>query len=289
MSGFLSKSNISASDIANGIKMSEIPGDRGIVNSFLLIITNSGLSPGSPGYASILSPANPIVSESGPADEFGHVGISLGWLRITNDTIWGQVSGGGGLFPNGFWDLTVRGNISISGWADIDISFSSTDVLGFTQDLTTGTDVPIPSDPSWDGNKGQVTLNVHYDDTLAEHPDSIAIIRDGVAIANIPLVIGVKDYSFVDTVFAAGTYSYSAAVYKYPNSRSALSLAAPVSFGGPPTFELVGSGGFSLGGSAIFGFLVDPSGLYKLVIGKTHDTIYTNSGSSNDTVNVAIP
>ena len=52
---------------------------------------------------------------------------------------------------------------------------------------------------------------------------------------------------------------------------------------------MIGSGGLDLGGSALFSFLVDPSGIYKLTVNKTHDTIYDNVAGGATTVNVKIP
>jgi hypothetical protein len=290
--GFLTASPITAAQIAAGMKMSEIPGDRGIVQSALCIVSVSGLTEGTFSIAEILAPANPINFESGPVDATGSRSVSVFWLRDTGDTLFGQAGGGPGTFPNGFWDVTIRGLISPNdqGYGEFLVGFSSDNVVNYNEDLIDSPHSPSNDTPNWNGDQGQVTLHIQYDNANNEDPDSIAIIRNGEAILNIPWVDGTTDYSITDTVFAADTYEYDFLVYKYPGSKSGLAGALSVPIGGIPSIEMIMSGGMSFGGSMGFNFLVDPSGIYKLTTGLKHDELYNRADPLDIVVvDVAIP
>lgn len=285
--GFLNISNLTETQLAHGMKMSEIPGDRGVINAFQVIIGISGLAEGTPCGCDILAPANPIVSNSGPADEFGNLSVSLSWARVlSSDIHWAQSGGGLGDFTDGFWNTTVRGDItgpSGEGFGFITIAFSTSAVNLYTENLITFPNDPTHNDPSWDGDQGTVTVEFDYDNANSEDPDSIAINRNGEVIANVPWVDGITHYTFTDTVFAEGDYEYSFFAYKYPDSRSPDSSSFIVSFGGVPSITMTMSGGITFGGSAIIAFLGNPTGTYTIVKDKTNDTLY------NTDDDVAIP
>lgn len=283
--GFLSKSGISITDLAHGIRMADIPGQRGACQSFILIISVTGLAPGTPCSVTILGPSNAPLINSGTADEFGNLSISTTWIRDTDDTHWLQVTYGAGIFPDGFWNITVTGNFTPidNPSGGIDIQFSYTDVLLFSQDLTNAPDSPTHDDPNWDGNQGTINLHVDYANSSMEDPDSIAVVRNGEVVGTIPWVNGITSYDYTDVVFDAGDYEYEFIVYKYPDSRSALSSAFSVSFGGVPSITMTMSGGITFGGSAIVAFLGNPTGTYTIVKDKTNDTLY------NTDEDVAIP
>lgn len=283
--GFLSKSNISIADLAHGIRMADIPGDRGAIQSFILIISVNGLAPGTPCSVSILSPTNTPLNNSGSADESGDLSISTTWIRDTDDTHWLQVSHGSGIFPDGFWNVTVVGNFTPADnpSGGIDIQFSSTPVNTFTTDLIDTTHDPTHGDPNWDGSKGNIDLHVDYDNTSMEDPDSIAVLRNGEVVGTIPFVNGITSYDYTDVVFEAGDATYEFFVYKYPDSRSISTAPFTVTFGGAPSITMIMSGGITFGGSAIISFLGNPTGTYTIVKNKTNDTLY------NTDENVAIP
>lgn len=283
--GFLNLSNLTVADLAHGIPLSTMPGDRGVVDSFILIISINGLTPGTPCMVAITAPTTATVSDSGPADDFGTLSISVSWQRSSGDTNWNQAGHGAGVFPDGFWNLIATGVISPGdqGYGAIDIQFGDTDVIGFSEDLTDVPDNPQNEEPSWDGEQGSVLLEVDYDNSDNEDPDSIAIVRNGVAIVNIPWVDGITSYSFTDTVFEEGDYDYEFFVYKYPNSKSGSTSPISVSFGGVPSITMTMSGGITFGGSATMVFLGNPTGTYTLITNKTNDTLY------NTEDNVAIP
>lgn len=290
--GFLSKSDISVTDLAHGIRMADIPGDRGAVQSFILIISINGLTPGTFCSVAILSPTGTPLSNSGPADAFGDLSISTTWVRDTDDTHWLQVAHGAGVFPDGFWNLIITGNFAPidNPSGGIDIQFGTEDVISYNSDLSDTPTNPTHGTPNWDGSKGNIDLGIDYANSSMEDPDSIAVVRDGAVVGTIPWVNGITSYTYTDVVFAAGTYTYSFFVYKYPNSRSADSTSFSADFGGVPTLELVMSGGFNMGGVMGFNFLVDPSGIYKLTPGLLHDELYNRADPLDITTeNVAIP
>lgn len=287
--GFRSTGNVLDNvKIAGGLSISEIAGDGGAgPNGFTVILSVTGLVPGT-GQIEITSPTTFPISAAG-ADGSGNLSVQTTWINSGDDINFLQVGGGVGAIPDGFWaqPFLIRGTFSLlSNNIGVDIQFSDDDVLSYTQDLTNAPSNPQHSNDTWDGSQGKTKLTWDYN--ISDTPASFVIKRNGVAIASVPSV-GVGSYSYTDTVFAPGTYTYSVAAYKYPSSISPFSSSFDVTFGGPPTFEFVASGGMSFGGGALFGFLVDPSGVYTLTPGKTHDTIYNNTKAGNTTIDVKIP
>ncbi len=289
---FRSISGLDNTRLGHGLNTGEIPGEGGAgPNTFIIFLSASGLEPENPSISiSLLSPTSVSATESG-TDANGNISVTVTWVNLGDDKHFAQAGGGSGNFPDGFWNTLelVRGHLSVptADGIEIDIQFTDYPVIDFAQSLSNSPDTPTTRDQQWNGSEGQVTLDVTLPN-LSESPTSIAIARNGEVIANVP-VTALNDYSFTDFVFASGVYDYEVFAYKYPNSRSLSSAATRATFGVVSSFEITGSGGFEFGGSAVIGFLVDPSGLYKLVIDKTHDTIYTNTSAGDDTENVAIP
>lgn len=285
--GFRSISGLNNARIAGGLNIGEIPGDGGAgPTAFIVFLSASGLVPGT-GTIELLSPTNFPISASG-ADGNGNLSVTTTWVNSGDDIHFNQSGGGSGAIPDGFWAQAqlIRGTLSlINDQIAVDIQFGDADVLSFPNSLTDPPTNPNHSNDTWDGSQGQTTLE--WDAASSESPIGTAIIRNGVVVASIPYVAGAN--TFIDTVFASGDYIYEFAFYKYPDEISPPTAPFTVSFGGSSTFEMTGSGGFDFGGSALFQFLVDPSGIYKLTSGKTHDTIYDNSAGGNTTVNVKIP
>lgn len=282
---FRSLSGIDNAGIAAGYSVSEIPGEGGAGPlGFVIFLSASGLPANDPTISiEIITPANPVKFSNG-TDGDGNISVTVTWINTGNDQDFLQAGGGAGNFPDGFWNTEdlIRGNLTIeSSNIAIDIQFSSDDVIDFDEDLVNPPDTPSPHDKQWDGFQGQVTLDIPLPD-LSEDPDSIAVTRDDEVIAAIP-VTAETDYSFIDTVFAPGTYEYKVFTYKYPNSRSAFSSSAPVSFGGSSTITMTMSGGITFGGSATIAFIGNPTGTYTIVKDKTNDTLY------NTEEDVAIP
>lgn len=270
--GFLTAGPVNNAASAAGLFPSQMAGDRGIVQGFVLIGSATGLDP-STGVIEIF-PSNGVFASG--ADGDGNLSVSVTWLRGSSDTEWLQVGGGTNEFPDGFWQTLCRIILSLAkdtiSW---DIQFSREDVSVYNQDLSASPTNPDAGPPDWNGDTGTVELTIDYDNADNEDPDSIAILRDGELLANIPWVDGVTSYSFVDTVFAAGDYDYEFFVYKYSGpSRSATTSPITVTFGGPASITMTMSGGITFGGSATIVFLGNPNGTYTIVKDKTNDTLY---------------
>lgn len=290
--GFRSSGNIlNNATIAGGLGVNQIPGDGGAgPSAFTIILSATGLVPGT-GTIELLSPTTIVVSASG-ADLNGNLSCQTTWVNNGDDIHYSQIGGGIGSLPSGFWEQAqlIRGTLSlVSNTIGVDIQFGDADVLSFSTPLIDTPTNPTHSNDSWDGSQGKTTVAFKYSNNNAENPNAIAIKRNGVVVASIPWVNGIVNYTYDDIVFAPGTYIYSFAAYKYPDSIGPFSAPFSVTFGGPAKFEFIASGGMSFGGGAIFQFLVDPSGIYTLTIGKTHDTIYNNTKVGNTTFDMKIP
>lgn len=279
---FRSISGLDNARIAGGLSVAEVPGEGGAgPNAFIYILSASGLVPGT-GTIEITAPTDHVVSASG-ADSNGNLSCSVTWVNTGNDQDFVQSGGGSHNFPGGFWNTLqlLRGSLSlVSSQIGIDIQFSDDDVISFTQDLNDSPDNPTNDAPNWNGDQG--TVDLHFDITSTESPDSIAVVRDGVVIAAIPYT-GNGSYTYTDIVFATGDYDYEFFAYKYANSRSAATSPITVSFSSVPSITMTMSGGIEFGGAAIIVFLGNPTGTYTIIKDKTNDTLY-NSDSD-----VAIP
>lgn len=280
--GFRDLSGLDNTRVSHGLSVSEIPGDGGAGPlGFTIIISASGLDPGT-GSIALASPTTIPKSSSG-ADENGNISVQVTWFNNGDDINFSQAGGGIGTFNSGFWaePFLIRGSVVPSDKPmAIDIQFSPEPVIDYTHDLNNFPDNTHHLDPNWNGDQGDVELD--FDITSSESPDSIAIVRDGVVIANVPYT-GDGSYSYTDIVFAPGDYEYSFFAYKYPDSRSESTAPFSVTFGGAASITMTMSGGITFGGSAIIAFLGNPTGTYTIVKDKTNDTLY------NTDDDVAIP
>lgn len=269
-----------------GVNVSTFSGDGSAgPTSFVMIASASGLTPG---LGSIqLFPGGQFTVG---ADVNGNISVLDSWLNSGDDIHFGDSHGAFGAFPDGAWNYIAR--VILGGDdhpIDIVITCGQLDpVATYNNDLVQTPDNPTTDSPSWDGSEGSVNLDWDYDNSLAEDPTAFAIYQDDIILASVPR--SGTSYTYPVTVFSAGTHTYKIVAYKYPNHVSGFSAETSADFGGVPTLELDMSGGFSLGGSFVFNFLVDPSGIYKLVSGLTHDTLYNREDPLDIiTVDVAIP
>lgn len=219
-----------------------------------------------------------------------------------DDTRWEVTGPGAGItlvLPNGILGSLVRAVCNnTDGTREIELAWLALDVND-PGDFP-GTDPPpIPqnvtgADPSWDPDEQLGTVTLTWDDVADE--DGYVILRSlnggpFEPIGNVPADIT----EFTDYVDEEGDYSYEIQSYTYdggPPGGPAISdpsdPSPPVTVGGDtPDISITGSGGIDLGGTASFVFIGDPSGIYTLVPGKTHDTLYERTDV--DSVDVAIP
>lgn len=278
----------------DSIKISDMPGDGGGAGPIGFVITGgaSGLPPSSGLIGFQLFPGSHFADGT---DSLGQIGTDITAFNSGNDRDFNVVGGGTINLPDGFFAASVRSIVTGNqdGVSDFGVQFLPSDpVLNYTNNISEPPSNTRKSNPSWDGSKGTVTISTDFSNSTVVNPTAIAFYRDSEPLASVPWVDGITTYSYDDVVFAPGTYSYTAVVYKYGSPNRVSDESAPVSVefeSGPPNFTITGSGGFDLGGSATIIFNIDPSGIYVLVPNKTHDTIYTDVTSSNETVDVAFP
>jgi hypothetical protein len=296
--------------LADSIRFIDVSGNGGLAPSgFDLLVNNT--NPLTPSNGSYTLQIHPSGAFSNGSDSGGNIGVLKSFVRTSlNPLIYSWGSGGGASpgtinFGTHFWDGSISAtladafplNIKFDS-ADVAVQYSSPDPLDrtdFPNNLTQIPDSPT-LDPSTDppvldpdnDDKADVKLDFTYTDTVPESPDGFAVIRDGEVVGDV--INNGGPYDFTDVV-PEGTYEYQILAYRYSdNSVSALSTPFTVTVGSPPDVLIIGdaiSGTFDFGGSADILFIGDPSGIYTLVEGKRHDTLYDRT--MVDSVDVAIP
>jgi hypothetical protein len=292
--GFKDIGNLTATQANDSVKISDMSGDTGVGPPGLVIMGSAiGLPPSDGGYGYQLFPGGHFVNGT---DSFGDIGTSITAFNSGDDINFDIVGGGTLTFTNGFWKSSVRGLLTglliDDAICDFEIQFTILNpVLSYDPNIAETPNNIQRSNPTWNGVKGTTTISADFTNSTVVDPTAIAFYRDDLPLASIPWVNGITSYSYDDVVFAPGIYTYYAVVYKYgsPNTVSGPSDSISVEFGHIPTFEIVGEGGFTLGGTALFDFGIDPAGIYKLVLNKTHDTIYLDVNVDGTTKNVKIP
>lgn len=289
--GFKELNNLSISEANSSVKISDMSGDGGVGPSgFTLFGFAHDILPNNNAQSLSIFPSGEFVVGNGSATTLS---VQKSFVNSGNDKQF-DYAGGSITFTDGFWAASVRALLTGTvGLVDLEIEFGTDNpVLQYDQNITETPINPSNTTPSWNGSQGSTTISVDFDNSDVVNPTAIAIYRDNLPLASIPWVNGITTYEYTDTVFAPGIYVYTAVVYKYgsPNTVSDFSPSISVTFGGVPSLELEMSGGFDLGGIFVFSFVTDPSGIYKLVIGLRHDTLYNREDPLDiTTVDVAIP
>lgn len=313
--GFKSIAGLTEVQSNDGMAIAAIPGDTGLGPSIAVLTASAtGLAPND---GSIVIQIFPTAKIASGTDLNGNISVQTTLFNTGNDKLF-NVSGGGTVnLTDGFWAQHIRGTVnSLNGSRGFDIQFTSLDpTTDFNQTLT---DSPQnarvnPGDgPNWDNvtQQGDVTITFTYTNTHAENPDAFVVMRTKVGSGNPAAPVGSTpwdgsagptDFKFQDFVFEPGEFTYTIQAYKYgvPNIISIPGNVVDLIFGGPlPDIEVTGGGGgtghsdsviqdgIDIGGSAVLIFISEPSGIYTMVPGKTHDTLY-NRGS--DPIDVKIP
>lgn len=211
-------------------------------------------------------------------------------VQPTEDSIFDTTVCGVVDMEDGFWQQEARVFIDdVTGTRRIQASFVALDVND-PNDFPGNTPPNDPtnlvaSDISYDEDEEEGGATLTWTDN-GGNPKGTIIIRDDKGVGSVPP----GDTSFRDIYRGPpGTKHYKVKTYG-PNgpSLSGPSNDEPVVYGGgSPDINITGSGGIALGGTATFLFIGDPSGIYTLVEGKTHDTLYDRTGE--ESVDVAIP
>lgn len=264
------------------LTIGEIPGDPGMgPTSAVITVTGFNFSNTVPPVSMQLFPSGRLTNHPNSSVPIG----ATATFSNDGDDIHYSISGGGSAtFVDGFWAQAVRGQCdNATGEYAFDIQFSTLDpnsVTDFPNVLPNAPQNVQAGEPDYDPatEKGDVTITWNAD-------KKAVILRDGEARGSVPVGEG----TFTDFVFAPGDYTYTVRFYDYgPNAISADSAPVVVSFNSTlPDIAITGSGGIDFGGSASFVFIGDPSGIYTLVVNKTHDTLYERTDVNS--VNVKIP
>jgi hypothetical protein len=312
-----SKEGIYTKDELFNLKIVDVPGGGGIgPNSFTISVSDVGdLTPSTPGYSITLNPSGAIANGT---DSLGQIGVLKVFDQIgTNGTIFGWSAGGGAPFggtttmAGGFWNGTIHVVLNGVGFnaARIYISYDCQDPRNPAEFPNFLTDPPKPPQitvtEDWPGltppDKEKLNVEFQYDNLDSENPDGFAILRSDLAdnptndpaladiIASVPFVALTDTYNLEDVVLTGGVYTYWIQAYRMSDtSVSPLSESITITIGGPsPSISIVGSGGMALGGTAIVIFMGDPSGIYTITEGKTHDTLYQRT--TVDHIDMPIP
>lgn len=290
--GFLSISGLSHNQANDGYPIAAIPGDiGGVVTDCVLIASADGLPPSDPSIAIQVFPGTHFTTGT---DSLGQISATITLANLNGDGKTWTPAGGGVdiIMADGFWEQLIRGTVnSTNGTRGFDIQFLTLGAEDFTDLLTRNPEDLSSSDTSWneDEEQGQTELSFSYDNADNEDPIGFTILRDGEFVGYIPWTDGTTDYTYTDYVFVSGTYTYTIKAYKLsPNALSPASNSEIVTFGGAtPDINITMGLNIDIAWVSTFVFIADPSGIYTLVPGKTHDTLYERTDV--DHVDVKIP
>ena len=278
---------VSFQQMSDGLlTIGEIPGDTGLGPSIAVInvVGYNFVVPPNPPVSMQLFPSGRLTNQ--PNSE-SPISAQATFVNNGDDIHYSITGGGEAEFTEGFWAQAIRGQCDNStGQYDFQIQFITLDPNSDTDFPDTLPDSPenveISEDPSYDPEEEKGSVEFTWD----LNPDkSTVILRDNVAVGSTPPGVN----TFTDFVFEPGDFLYTLRFYSYgPNAISDDSASIPVSFNATlPDIAIVGSGGIDFGGSAALVFIGDPSGIYTLIPGKTHDTLYERTDV--DSVDVKIP
>lgn len=276
-----------------GIPINSLPivsGFGGVVTDFSIIWGGDGLPPNDGAISIQGFPYAGAGAIATGTDSNGSIGVAK-TFTINNDagTLWSTTAGDVTL-ADGFWAQDVRVFISdITGTRRIRIDILSLEIPDFTPDLNdTGENLSY-SDESWDPVEelGSVDLTWDYTD-LGENPDGFIITRDGDVVGTKP--IGANPQTFTDQPRTSGVHTYCVRAYTYnPPRISACSNTVSPDFGGgdSPDINITSDMELAFEWNSIMAFITDPSGIYAMIPGKTHDTLYNRAVETS--VDVKIP
>lgn len=249
-------------------------------------------------------------TDDGPADAVhGTLGILQNMVNTGDDSLfdvaggaqWQWVKPGSGEDCS-IWESSVSAIVSSSPfpYPGVTVSFTLAALVYELADFTTGlTDEPhdlTASDPTWDGEKGQTTLSFEYDNADNEDPVGLGIVRakDGGPtefVGTVKFVDGQTEYEYIDTVLELGSYEYTIVAYEYLPFQYISPESAPLVIeflDSLPDIDVIGDLSIAIDFSDTTTFIGDPSGIYTLVPGKSHDTLYNRPGAVT-TIEVKIP
>lgn len=282
--GFRSISGLTFNQMNDGlITIAQMQGDPGFgPNAVVITVSGSGLPPLDPAIVMQLFPSG--HSSSG-TDSLGNISAQATFVNSGNDKLFNISGGGSATFTDGFWQQAVRGVCNnATGVYAFSVQFSVYDInTDFPSVLNDVPDNLNSTTPSWDPdtNEGNVQISFSYTNPTSENPDAFVIMRDdgsgAIPVGSVPRDALATDYTFDDFVFALGTYEYSVIAYKYgaPNAKSAASSPISVVFDATiPDIAITMDLVIDIALATRLVFITDPSGIYTLIPGQKHDTLY---------------
>lgn len=238
-----------------------------------------------------------------PSDRFS-IGATNGSIVVTctftnagDDKIY-SVTGGGSpaVMPDGFWGQKFRAAVSVADHSNVSIVFTveweEHNILSYPETMSEQTTTPelVSSSNNTDIDKKENEVTFSYNNAAAENPVAFAVVQNKGGVktiaTSIPFTSGTVDYTVIDATIDIGDdvpVTYTIIPYRLgPPARTAESEPS-----GEFDFIITMGLEFAEDFSSIMLLLADPSGIYTLVPGKTHDTLYERTGVNH--VDMAIP
>lgn len=227
----------------------------------------------------------------------GSIVVTCTYTNSGDDKIY-NITGGGSPsnLIDGFWGQKFRAVVACDNPDAVTVVFTVEwlphDIFSFPTNLTEQTTTPnlTGSTDNHDTNKKENEVTFTYNNTAAENPTSIAVVqtKNGVktVATSVPFVTGIANYTAIDATLDITDntpVTYTTIPYKLsPQARTVESEPSGV-------FDIIITMGlaFTEDFSSVMVMLANPSGIYTLVAGKTHDTLYERTGVTH--VDIAIP
>lgn len=274
----------------DGMPIADIPGDGGLGPDTAVIIAGAtGLPISDPSISIQLFPSGAFATGT---DSLGQISVVKTFSNSGDDKNFFLSGGGTSFLPDGFYASDIRVVVNhVDAVIDITIQFLFPPVGDFGPSATAPPEPPTAENAAWDAESetGSVDIIFTYTNEDTFDPIGLVVLADGVPSVSVPFESGITEYTVRATVFTEGVYDFTVAAYKYTTSEiTAESAAVSVSLtGADPDLSVTGSGGFSVGGSALIVFSTDASGIYTLAKNKRNDTLYDRE--TGLTTDVKIP
>lgn len=302
----------------NGINVAEIPGSSGLGPEIVVIFWGADDLPVGPEFAIIGYP-----SATGGSGSSGSISCLRTFTNTGDDKEYDLSGATSVTFPEGFWATEVRSDVNTvlgTRWFYIQFSSFDPDDAGEFPGVPPPPKVPTKpeiTDPDPEDDTGQVEVSWLSTSDNVTDDDGFLIKRSyngatARVVGSVPRNAATfPNYTFTDYLnkngtpgenIGEGTFTYTIQAYKYntntitaPSTPSDDVVYTPSNPPPPPVepsieipdvdFPLAGTGGIDLGGAAVIQFVTNPAGIYTLVPGKLHDTLYSGATS----VDVKIP
>lgn len=267
-----------------------VTGVGGVVTDFSVIWGADGLPPldAAIGLQGFPYPGAGAIATG--TDSNGAIGVAKSFTLLNDaGTLWGTTSGNV-VLADGFWSQDLRVFVSnIAGTRRVRIDILALELSDFDPSLSDSPEDLTYENLSWDDDEQLGSVDLVWNYNGSENPDGYIITRNGGIVGTKPK--GTNPERYTDRPRVPGTYTYCVRAYKYnPPKVSACSNTVGPTFGpggDSPDINVTYDGALAFEWNSVMAFITDPSGIYTMVVGKTHDTLY-NRGIETS-VDVKIP